>query len=97
LGVTAFEDVAILGGDGFAEVAVPLGKEEKFSSGKTHLKNLPKGAAFEVVEAGALLDGLANELAEILSEGEQAIRLACNRRRCDDHATASMRLVVKNP
>src|SRR5207249_1135907 len=56
-----------------------------------------QGAAFEVVEACALLDGLAHEIAEILSEGEQAIRLARHSRRCDDHATASMRVVVKKP
>jgi hypothetical protein len=93
--LTAIKDAAIGRADAVAEITVPLSLQKQIHGGVSHGEHSSKGTAFEIIEAGPFLHGPANKASKVLSHLHKRNRLAQSRRKCDDHATASMRVVGK--
>jgi hypothetical protein len=93
--LTAIKNDAIGRADAVAEITVPLSLQKQIHGGVSHGKHISKGTAFQIIETDPFQHCPANKASKVLSHLYKRNRLAQFRRRCDDHATASMRVVGK--
>ena len=92
--IAATEQLAISGTHDLTKVAVALILEEQIHGGVADAENLLQHTAFQVVQGHPLPNRLVNLVGEAICQIHEDFSLANALRRCDDHATASMQVVL---
>jgi hypothetical protein len=69
--------------------------QKQIDGGPAERDDARPNAAFERIELGPILNRLMYECGEIVRHMDDGFRLAKVERRCEDHATASMLVVVE--
>ena len=82
------------GGHGGTQIALPLVLQEQIDGRMANAQNFLEHTAFEIVQRSALPNRLSNPIGEPIRQCHEDFALAHIARRCDDHATASMRVVL---
>jgi len=73
-----------------------LSFQEHVHGGESDVQNPLQDAPFQVIETGPLVHGTPDKAGEILGQSHERFVLANLESRCDDHSTASMRVVCES-
>ena len=95
--VTAMQQGSLGGGHGCTQIPIALVLQEQIDGSVANAQNFLERTAFEIVQGGAFPNRLVNPVGEPVCQGHEDFTLAYLARRCDDHATASMRVVWLHP
>jgi hypothetical protein len=92
--IAATEQSSLSGAHGLAQITVTLVLQEQIDGSVADAEDILEHTAFKIVQSISTPNCLVNLVSEAICQVHEDFSLVNPVRRCDDHATASMRVVL---